>query len=500
MSSQSTDNDSSLRGAVRHYYGQAGIYVEDARRWGRDHPRLWRIFWLIVFLAVVALGVWAIWPNKNASQPNRFGGAQPVGVAKAASGDINISLNALGTVTPLATVTVRPQVTGTLMKIDFREGQLVKAGDVLAEIDPRTFQAALDQAKGQFARDNANLINARVDLKRQQALYAVQATSQQALATQAALVRSDEGTVKSDQANVEAAAINLGYTRIVAPVSGRVGLRQMDIGNVVTSDQSTGVVVITQETPMSVLFSVPEDNIGDIMARTATGAKLPVDAYDRGQTVKIASGTLATVDNTIDVTTGTVKLRAMFDNDDDELFPNQFVNIHLLVNTLHGQTVIPASAIQHGSNSAFVFVVNPDETVSQRTVTVGPQDGENVDILSGIKPGDTVVVDGADRLRDGAEITIPNVKATSIAAPSAAQPGSDPQTALRDAQRAKRAAAMQKACGDDIKKFCGGEKPGRALFACMRQHSDDLSDTCKAGMAKMRGGRGGRGGGFGGAP
>ena len=206
------------------------------------------------------------------------------------------------------------------------------------------------------------------------------------------------------------------------------------------------------------------------------------------------------MDNTIDVTTGTVKLRAMFDNDDDELFPNQFVNIHLLVNTLHGQTVIPASAIQHGSNSAIVFVVNPDATVSQRTVTVGPQDGENVDILSGIKPGDTVVVDGADRLRDGAEITIPNVKTTSIAAPSAAQPGSDPQAALRDAQRAKRAAAMKQACGDDIKKFCGGEKPGRALFACMRQHSDDLSDTCKAGMAKMRGGRGGRGGGFGGAP
>lgn len=498
MSDHGTENNGFLRDFIRRCYSRGRAYSAGIRQWGRSHPRLWRSFWLLILLGGIALFVWAILPGSNENvRRGRFHGApQPVGVAKAVSGDIRVTLNALGTVTPLATVTVRPQVTGVLTRIDFKEGQLVKAGDLLAQIDPRSFQAALDQAKGQLARDAASLANARVDLKRQQALYAVQATSQQALATQAALVRSDEGTVTADQAAVETAAINLGYTRIVAPVGGRVGLRQVDIGNMLTAGQTNGVAVITQEQPMSVLFSVPEDNIDAIMARVSAGAKLRVEAYDRSQTDKIATGTLATVDNTVDVTTGTVKMRALFSNSHHELFPNQFVNVHLLVNTLHNQIVVPASAIQHGSEGDFVFVVNPDKTADQRIVTVGPQDGTNIDILKGIRPGDTVVVDGGDRLRDGAQVTIPDLKAQTIAPPS--QVGADPQAEQRAAQRVRAQAAMRKACAGDIKKFCGGQAQGRALFICLREHKSDLSSVCKAAQDKMRSRR--PGGGFGGRP
>lgn len=497
--STNSGNDGLLRVAARRSNGWAHAGVLRARQWGRVHPRLWRLFWIAILLGLLVLFVWAILPGSNENMRHgRFRGTpQPVGVAKAVRGDIHITLNALGTVTPLATVTVRPQVTGVLTKIDFKEGQLVKAGDLLAQIDPRSFQAALDQAKGQLARDTANLVNARVDLKRQQALYAVQATSQQALATQAALVRSDEGIVTADKAAVETAAINLGYTRIVAPVSGRVGLRQVDIGNMLTAGQTDGIVVITQEQPISVLFSVPEDNIDAIMAQMSAGARLPVEAYDRSQTAKIATGTLATVDNTVDVTTGTVKMRAMFNNAKHELFPNQFVNVHLLIKTLHNQIVVPASAIQHGSEGDFVFVVNPDKTANQRIVSVGPQDGANVDILKGIQPGDTVVVDGGDRLRDGAQVTIPDLKGQVIAPPSHA--GADPQAELRAAQRAKAQTAMRKACNDDIKKFCGGQAAGRALFTCLRQHQSDLSDACKLAQSKLRSRRR-HGGGIGGAP
>ena len=255
------------------------------KRWSGDNPRLSRLVWIVLGLAILALVIWAIYPKPAVN--NRFNqGAQPVGVATAANAPIRVTLNALGTVTPLATATVRPQVGGLLTKLYFTEGQMVKAGDLLAQIDPRPYQAALDQAKGQLARDQANLANAKVDLARYQALAAQNAISGQQVATQAALVRSDAGVVESDQANVETAAINLGYTRIVSPVEGRAGLHQMDVGNIVQAGQTTGVVVVTELSPMSVLFTVPEDNISQIMGRVSGGAVLEVDAWDRSQTTQ----------------------------------------------------------------------------------------------------------------------------------------------------------------------------------------------------------------------
>jgi membrane fusion protein, multidrug efflux system len=490
MSIEGTDKD--LPHARSPYAGQGAH--EDSSTWGRvkrwssDNPRLSRLVWIVLGLGVLALVIWAIYPKPAVN--NRFNqGAQPVGVATAANAPIRVTLNALGTVTPLATATVRPQVGGLLTKLYFTEGQMVKAGDLLAQIDPRPYQAALDQAKGQLARDQANLTNAKVDLARYQALAAQNAISGQQVATQDALVRSDAGVVESDKANVEAAAINLGYTRIVSPVEGRAGLHQLDVGNIVQAGQVTGVVVVTELSPMSVVFTVPEDNISQIMGRVSQGAVLETDAWDRSQTIQIASGKLATVDNVVDPTTGTVKLRAMFDNTDSKLFPSQFVNIRLLVNTLPNQTVVPVAAIQRGASGTFVFIVSPDKTVSQRSVKLGVQDGDSVAILSGLKPGDTVVVDGADRLRDGSEVIIPNPSQQKIAAPSGAD-----ADAARTAARAKAQAAIAKACSADIAKLCGGQT-GRGATRCLAQNRDSLSGDCKTAMAALRRGGGRPGGG-----
>ena len=422
---------------VKPYLKQAQGRFGDFRRWCSKHlPGGERTMWVVLGLILLVLFVWAILPSQNAADQGGAGmnGPQPVGVAKAAKGDIGITLDALGTVTPLATVTVRPQVSGQILRVVFQEGQMVKAGDLLAEIDPRSFQAALDQARGQLARDSALLANARLDLKRDQALSAANAISQQVLATQGALVKQDEGTVMSDRANVESAAINLGYTRIVAPVSGLAGLRQVDIGNFVSAGQATGVVVVTQLEPMSVLFTIPEDNIGDVVSRMKSGAVLSVAAYDRSQTARLATGKLSALDSQVDTTTGTVKLRALFDNTDGALFPNQFVNVRLLVDTLHNQTVVPDSAIQRGSDGAYVFVVRPDNTISMRTVTVGPQQDDRVSIVKGLNVGETVVTDGGDRLRDGAQVTIPSGQKVdaSVAPPKdAAAPAQSAQSARR---------------------------------------------------------------------
>jgi multidrug efflux system membrane fusion protein len=460
-------------------FDQAGTYAGRATRWGNAHlPGGALLLWTALGLILLVLLLWAIRPGEQMQRPGRgFGGLRgpmPVGVAQAAKGDVAIRLNALGTVTPLATVTVRPQVSGQILRFNFTEGQMVKQGDLLAEIDPRTFRAQYDQAKGQLERDKATLANAQLDLKRQQDLFKANATSQQALATQQALVRSTAATVKADQAGVEAAAINLSYTRITAPVAGRAGLRQVDVGNLVQAGQTNGVVVITQLAPISVLFSLPEDNISDVMRRVRAGATLSVDAYDRGQTTKLATGTLATVDNVIDPTTGTVKLRAMFDNANAELFPNQFVNVRLLVDTEKGRTVVPASAIERGAQGAFVYVVQKDMTAAMRSVTLGAQDGDRVAVLKGLNPGETVVTDGADRLSDGADVTIP--KGTKVDA-SKAPPGANTGNSRR--------AEMTKSCAPDIARFCDG-KDGRERFMCLREHRDDLSDACRTAMSKMR--------------
>lgn len=377
---------------------------------------------------------------------------------------------------------------------------MVKAGDLLAEIDPRTFRAALEQAQGQLTRDAALLANARIELKRQQSLKAANATSQQALDNQIAQVKQYEGVIASDRANVDAAAINLGYTKVTSPVAGRAGIRLVDVGNFVSAGQTTGIVVVTQQHPISVLFTIPEDNVRAVITRLNSGEDLPVEAWDRSQTVKIATGRLSAVDTQVDTTTGTVKLRAMFDNSDAQLFPNQFVNVKLLVDTLRGQVVIPSASVQRGADGTFVFVVKPDHTVGMRTVTVGAQQGNNVAVTKGLNPGETVVTDGADRLRDGAEVTVPsgqkieNVKPAENA--TALRAGGQ---GARDADRAQRRAALMKACGADIKSKCA-DAQGFQVFMCLRENRDSLSQPCQTALSSMRGRRGGGAGGPPGGP
>ena len=332
---------------------------------------------------------------------------QPVHVATATQGDMPVVLTALGTVTPLATVTVQTQLSGTLQTVAFQEGQMVKKGDLLAQIDPRPYQISLENAEGALARDQALLQTARLDLKRYQTLLAQDSIASQQVDTQASLVQQYEGTVKSDQANIDTYKLDLIYARITAPVSGRVGLRQVDPGNYVTPSLTNGIVVITQLQPISVIFTASEDNLPQIMKQVQTGAKLSVTAYDRSNTTSLEGGTLETLDNQIDTTTGTLKLRAMFKNDDNLLFPNQFVNARLLVDTIHDAVIVPTSAVLNGSMGQFVYVVKPDNTVTVRPVKIGPVDGERTSIASGLQAGERVVIDGSDRLKEGAKITIP---------------------------------------------------------------------------------------------
>src|SRR5277367_662599 len=344
-----------------------------------------------------------------------------VSVATAVLGDIQVKIPALGTVTPLATITVKTQITGTLQKINFTEGQLVHQGDSLALIDPRPYEAALQQVQGNLKRDQALLADARLDLKRYEGLVKEDSIAEQQLDTQRALVDQYTGTIESDEGQVNTAKVNLIYTHIVAPVSGRVGLRQVDQGNYVTPGDANGIVLITQLQPITVIFPIPEDNVTAVMKRLRDGAQLTVEAYDRTNSTKIADGKLLTADNTIDVTTGTVKLRAKFDNTDNSLFPNQFVNIQLLQDVLTNQIIMPNSAVRRGAPngvaSTFVYVVNADNTVSVRPVTLGIVDGERVAVTAGLKAGEVVVTEGGDRLRDGAPIILPGAPAAGAARP-----------------------------------------------------------------------------------
>ncbi|WP_454720161.1 MULTISPECIES: MdtA/MuxA family multidrug efflux RND transporter periplasmic adaptor subunit [Cupriavidus] len=351
-------------------------------------------------------------------------GAQrsPVVVNTVARRDMDVILNGLGNVTPVANVTVRAQVSGPMLKVLFKEGQMVKAGDVLAEIDPRPFQATYDQAVGTLARDRALLENARLDQKRYRTLLAQDSVSSQQVDTQDALVRQYEGTVRTDQGNVDNARLQLGYTRVLAPVSGRIGLRQVDPGNIVSTTDANGIALITQVAPIAVLYTIPEDNLPSVLKRLNAGEQLPVVALDRQARNKLAEGTLLTTDNQIDTTTGTVKLKAIFPNTDGMLFPNQFVNVRTRVDTLEDATVIPVAAVQRGQQGTFVYVVDDSNQVKVQNVTLGPGDENRVSVSKGLEPGQRVVVDGADRLKEGMTVETVDPAARAAQLVPASQP------------------------------------------------------------------------------
>lgn len=368
---------------------------------------------LVIIVLLAAFMLYLRSKQPIAAPPRGGNGQGPVAVtvATAISGDIQVKIPALGTVTPLATVTVRTQINGTLLKIFFTEGQFVNQGDHLAQIDARPYIAALQQVKGNLKRDQALLADAKLDLKRYEGLHKEDSIAQQQLDTQRALVAQYTGTTEADEGQVNTAKVNLAYTNIASPVTGRVGLRQVDQGNYVTPGDTNGIVLINQLQPITVIFSIPEDNITAVMKRLTAGAVLTVEAFDRTNAAKIADGKLLTADNSIDVTTGMVKLRAQFDNADSALFPNQFVNIRLLQDVLKEQVIMPNAAVRRGAPNGvattFVYVVNADHTVSVRPVTLGVVDGENVAVTAGLKPGEIIVTEGGDRLRDGAQVQLP---------------------------------------------------------------------------------------------
>lgn len=379
-----------------------------------------RGYWLLTWIILAGLlgGGWYLWRQHAAQRAPRAGTAghtpqtmpQPVGFATIDKGDVRIILNELGTVTSLDTVTVMTQINGQLQEIGFKEGQVVKKGDFLAQIDPRPYQAALEQAQGTLAHDQGLLAQAQSDLKRFQTLGRQDSIAQQQLDDQRYLVQQYTGTVQTDQGTVDNAKLNLAYCRIISPIDGQVGLRQVDLGNYIQTSTTSGVVVITQMQPISTLFSIPEDNLTDIIQRVRAGATLSVEAYDRANVRLLATGQLATIDNLIDTTTGTLKLRAMFANSEGLLYPNQFVNIRLLVNTMHDTVRVPVPAVQRGEPGTFVYLINANNTVSVRPIKAGPIDGGFQAVLSGLNLGDRVVTDGTDRLREGASVTLPTTQ------------------------------------------------------------------------------------------
>jgi len=370
--------------------------------------------WL--WLAAIVVGAVALFlmlrlrgqPSKPAARAAAAAGrgavATPVTAAKARTGDIGVYFTGLGAVTPLYTVTVRSRVDGELTKIYYKEGQTVRKGELLAEIDPRPFEVQLTQAEGQLIKDQAALENARVDLARYQALIKRNAVAEQQLATQQATVTQDEGVVKTDQGQIDSAKLNLVYCHITSPITGRVGLRLVDPGNIVHAADTNGLMVITQIEPISVIFTISEDQLPPVIKRFRTGERLRVDAYDRDLKKKLSQGVLTTMDNQIDQTTGTLKLRALFDNKDDALFPNQFVNARLLVQEKHGVTLVPTAAIQRNAQATFVYLVKADQTVTVRNVTVGTTEGDETEIVSGLAAGDVAVTTGVDKLQEGSKV------------------------------------------------------------------------------------------------
>lgn len=360
-------------------------------------------FWLIVSLIVMVLSL--IWFFYAMRQPKE-NGPKPVAVvsALASSRDVPVYLPALGNVTPTYSVTVKTQINGILMQVLFKEGQLVKTGDVLAQIDPRPYEALLTQYEGNLKRDRALLANAKIDLKRYQTLWKQDSIAQQTLATQQALVEQYEGAIKIDEGLIQSTRVSLIYCRITSPIDGRIGLRLVDAGNVVESGGTTGIAEITTLNPITVIFALPEDNIPQVIPQVYADKTLEVQAYDRQQDKLLATGTLLTIDNRIDPSTGTVKLRAIFDNKENTLFPNQFVNVKLLVQTLRKATLVPTQAIQHNLSSDFVYLLREDQTVAVQPVITGPVSGNETVILNGISPGQAVITEGTDKLTDGAKV------------------------------------------------------------------------------------------------
>jgi membrane fusion protein, multidrug efflux system len=405
-------------------------------------PRRRALLWILIGLLVLAAVGIVVWRAASLEhRPVRRGrnlGTQPVGVTTIKTGDIRLVIDALGTVTPLATVTVQTQINGVLMKVGFKEGQLVHTGDFLAQIDPRPYQVALEQYQGQLERDRAALKQAQMDLTRYQGLQHLDAIARQTAEDQVWVVQQDAGTVALDEAQVKAQRLNLVYCHITAPVDGRVGLRLVDPGNYVQTSSTTGIAMVTQLDPISVIFTVPEDQVPDIVSRFQGNKTLLATAFDRANATQLATGHLGSFDTEVDTTTGTVKMRALFENGTNKLFPYQFVNIRLTLDTLHGVVTVPTAAVQHGAPGDFVYVVDSENTVAVRKVVLGAQDGDSLAVNSGLAAGERVVTDGLDQLKDGNHVTVRNDSA-------AGAPGAPP---ARQHRRGNSTADPQAGDGD----------------------------------------------------
>ncbi len=432
---------------------------------GATKPRRWRLVVAMAIVAALVAGAYAIWKARAPDPTATVAGLRrndpsakpaPVAVAAAQARDFDVFLDALGTVTPRASVTVRSRVDGQLSRVLFREGDAVKAGQLLAEIDPRTFEVQLAQANAQLAKDRALLANAKTDLDRYRTLLAQDSIARQQVDTQESLVRQYEATIAADQAQVDSAALSLSYTRITAPIGGRLGLRQVDAGNMIHASDAGGLVLLTQLAPIDVVFSLPETNLPAVMRRMATGEPMAVEARSRDQASLLATGRLLTVDNAIDTATGTVKLKAEFANADQSLFPNQFVNVRMRVDTLKDAVVVPTAAIQRGTQGTFVYVVGADSVVALHVVRTGPADGESTVVRSGVSAGDVVVVDGVDRLREGQKVE--TVKRDTTVAPTGAP---RPRGAGRRGAGPGEAGAPGAAPrGNGVRRPAGGEATG----------------------------------------
>ena len=397
-----------------------------------SHSRLKRgLKWLLLISVVVVVIVltWrhfhpadAASAGKGQGKRGGFGGANqvmPVQATTLISGDLHIFIDALGSVVPRSSVTVHPRVDGELVSVNFTEGQVVKKGDLLMQIDPRPYQVVLTQAQGQLAKDSATLASAQQDLIRYQSLIKTGSVSQQQLDQQIALVNQYKGVLKSDQGQVDAANLNLSYCRVTAPVGGKLGLRQVDVGNIVHASDANGVVVINQFEPIDVTYAIPEDQVQSVLKQVNAGNVLQVTAFDRAKKNVLDTGKLKSLDNQIDATTGTLKFKAEFANQANNLFPNQFVNVRMLVETQHDMTLLPSAAIQRGVKGTYVYVVNADSTVTARTVALGAVDGDNTAVLSGVNAGERVVFDGADKLKDGGKVKVIDPKvAAALTEPS----------------------------------------------------------------------------------